>query len=37
MQQSVRAIIFITLLLLPTSIHHDSGLCVGVSVQLSDN
>lgn len=39
MHKSIRAIIFITLVLLPNSIHQDEGLRVGVGVpvQVSDN
>lgn len=37
MHKSIRAIVFITLVLLPNSIHQDEGLRVGVPVQVSDN
>lgn len=37
MHKSIRAIIFITLVLLPNSIHQNEGLRMSVPVQVSDN
>ena len=37
MHKSIRAIIFIILVLLPNSIHQNEGLRMRVPVQVSDN